>query len=571
VGKKERCQLLSCVVTFIHILNHTAKKDSSLAPPSSFESPQAPVVHSRPTDRVGRGNPTKSSESLAPIRKRKHPSPSKTDDDPQPSKKRKPVTAIASQPGGDLGSGSTHSHHTLNREDSPADAPPHPPLEEIEMWVPTPTAKFGPPKRKHAAARARPTKEPRTNSIGSTGTSVRTQAPLTVSKQPMGLSESQIIALREEEEESQSQPPHRSVSRRSPKLGSPTHDATPSDPLQTFTGDATGEAGEKSQEVRDIHPTKQLSIVSQPIDRNASTSHVTNPPLQGVSENLPSPTLPGPTRKSLVNPEVPAVIPPSTKSLLPEKQVPLPIANSTPSPVSRLSFLNISRRGSGTLAVRDNHPTNQLSIDSQPLDRNASTSHVTNPPLQGVSENLPSPTLPGPTRKSLVNPEVTAVIPPSTKSLLPEKQVPLPITNSTPSPVSRFGFLNRSQRGSGTLAERRAFDARARLDLVRRAAAPTAGDSVEGRSSASIAPQITTPPPPHVVLQQVLSGLESPSQSQAAVEKRRAPPSEPREAGPSVESEDRVTQDKSDQHVNLGAANLAPHDNEVMIHSTTPR
>ena len=428
--------------------------------------------------KVGQGNLTKSSESLVPIRKRKHPSPSKTDDDPQPLKRKKPVTAIATQSGGDLGSGFAHSPHTLNREDSPGDAPPHPPFEEIEMWVPTPTAKFGPPKRKHAAARARdPTKEPRTDSVVSTGTSARTQAPLNVSKHPIGPSESQIIALREEEEESQSQP-HRSVSRRSPKMGSPTHDATPSDPLQTFPGDAMGEAGEKSQEVRNNHPANQLSTDSQPIDRNASTSHATNPPIQERAR----PTW------------------------------------------SRLPI-----------------------------------------------------TIPTPGRNSLVNPENPAVIAPSTKSLLPEKQVPRPITNSTPNPY-------KSRSGSGTLAQRRAFDARARLDLVRRAAAHTAGNFVEGRSSASIAPQIATSPPPHVELQQVLSGLESPSQSQAAVEKRRAPPfptltssfrlqglSEPREAGPSVESEDKVTQDKSNQYVNLGEANLAPHDNQVMIHSTILR
>jgi len=35
--------------------------------------------------------------------------------------KRKPLTVITSEPGGDLASGSAHSHHTLNRENSPAD------------------------------------------------------------------------------------------------------------------------------------------------------------------------------------------------------------------------------------------------------------------------------------------------------------------------------------------------------------------------------------------------------------------------------------------------------------------
>ncbi|KAN0130082.1 hypothetical protein V8E53_012027 [Lactarius tabidus] len=224
-----------------------ANKESSLVP---SESPRAPLAHSRPTDR---SNLTKSSESLFPIRKRKHSSPSNTDDDSKPSRKRKPVTVIASQPGGDLGSGSAHSHHTRNIL---SDAPPHPPFEEIEMWVPTPTAKFGPPKRKHAAARPRdPPKERRTDSIVSTVTS---QAPLTVSKQTVGLSESQLIALREEEEESQSQH-YRPVSQPSAKLGSPSHDPAPSDPLKSLTGDARGEAEEISQDFQGNHPTNQAS------------------------------------------------------------------------------------------------------------------------------------------------------------------------------------------------------------------------------------------------------------------------------------------------------------------------
>ena len=476
MGKKERCQLLSCVVTFIYILNHTA----SLAQSSSFESPQTPVTPSRPTDR---DSVTKSSESLVPIRKRRPPSPSNTDDGFKPSKKRKPVTVNASQPDGDLGCESTH---TLNREDSPSDAPPHPPVEEIEMWVPTSTAKFGPPKRKHTAARARarhPTKERRLKPIVSSVKSVRTQAPLTVSRQPVGLSESQIVALREEEEESQSQP-HRFASRWSPKLGSSSHDSTPSDPLQTFTGDARGEVGETSQEVRDNHPTNQLSTDSQPIDRNANTSHVSG--------------------------------------------------------------------------LRNEACHSQDS--------------ATKLPILGGSEVSPTPTSPGSTRKSLVNPEVPAVISPSTKPLLPEKQGPRSIANSTPSSVGK-NFLT-SQPASRTLAERRAMEARARLELVRRAAALITENIVEGRSSTSIAPQVTTQPPPHVVLQQVVNGLESSSQSQVAVENpkiRRIPSSDPRETGPSVESkEDTVTQDKSDQHVNLGAANLSPHENEV-INSATLR
>ncbi|SRR6266702_1612829 len=489
--RKKGAYSSAALLSLIHLLNHTAKKESSLASSSSLEPPQAPVARSRLTDS---GSLTKSSESpVRKTRKRKHPSPSNTDDNSKPPRKRKPVSVIESQPGGDLERSSAHSHHTPDRKDSTGDAPPRPPFEEIEMWVPTPTAKFGPPKRKHVAAKRRdPPKERPADSVISTVTSVRTQAPLTVLRQPVGLSDSQIIALREEEEESQSQPqPQRSVSRHSPQLGSPHQDSAPSDPLQTFTGDARGEeGGENSQEVRDDHPTDQLSADSQPVDRNANTSHVSG-----------------------------------------------------------------------------------LRNEAYHVQDNAS-----NPSIQRGSEGLEiSPTLPGPTRKPLVKPKVSAIIAPSTKPPLSEKSDPRPIANSTPSSVEQLGPLKDGplQRISGKLAERRASEGRARLELLRRAASNSTGNLVEGRSSTSIAPQNTTQPPPHVVLQQVLNGLESPSQSQAAVIKNpkiwSVPPSEPREADLSVESkEDISTQDKSDQHIDIGATNVSPRDNEV-INSTTLR
>jgi hypothetical protein len=468
--RKKGAYFSAALLALIHMVNHTAK-ESSLA---SSSSAQAPVARSRPTNK---GNLTKSSESVVPpTRKRKHRSPSNKDDDPKPSRKRKPVSVIESQPGGDLGHGErppAHSHHTPNREVAPSDAPPHPPFEEIEMWVPTSTAKFGPPKRKHAAAKRRdPPKERPADSIISTVTSVRPQAPLTVSRRPEGLSESQIIALREEEEESQPQP-HRSVSRHSLQLGSPGQDSAPSGPLQTLTGDARGEVVENS---RDSHPMSQSGADTQPMDRNANTIHVS-----GLRNEV---------------------------------------------------------------------------------------CHLQDNAIRGGSEDLEiSPPLTGPTLKSLVNPEVPAVISPSTKSPLPEKPDPRPTANSTPSSVEQLGPFKDGplQGSSGTLAERRALEARARLELVRRAASRTTGNLVEGLQS-------TTQPPPHVVLQQVLSGLES-SQSQAAVMEnpkiQRVPPSKPREAGLSVQSkEDMVNQDKSE--VDMGAANGSPRDNEV-INSTTLR
>ena len=466
--RKKGAYFSAALLTLIHVMNHTAKKESPLASSSSLGSPQAPVARSRPTNR---DNLTKSSESVVPpTRKRKQPSPINKDDNPKTSKKRKPVSVIESQPGGDLGHGERPSvpPHPTNREDSPGDAPPHPPFEEIEMWVPTSTAKFGPPKRKHVPAKHKdPLKEERrVESIVPTGTSVWTQAPLTVSR--IGLSGSQIIALREEEEESQSQP-HHSASRHTPQLKNPSQKSVLGGPLM---GDARGKAVENFQKAGDNYPTNQLSADSQSMDRNTNTSHVS-----GRNEAY------------------------------------------------------------------------QLRDDAK------------NPSTQGGNEDLEiSPTIPSPTRKSLIEPGVTAVITPSTESPLPEKSDPRPIANSTPTSVEQVGPLKAGPLHSsrGTLAKRRAFAARARLALVRRAASHTAGNIEEGRSSSSTTPQSTTQPPSHVVLQQVLNGLES-SQSQPAVIEdpkiRRVPPSEPREAQLSA-------QDKLD--VDIGAANVSSGNNEVI-------
>ncbi|KAH9067885.1 hypothetical protein EDB87DRAFT_1586021 [Lactarius vividus] len=463
-----------------HMLNHTAKKEPPLASSSSL---QVPIARICLTDR---GSLTKSSESpVRPAHKRKHPSPSNADDNSKPSKKRKPVSVIDSQSGGNLKRPSAHSLHTPDRDDSPGGAPPHPPFEEIEMWVPSPTAKFGPPKRKPVTAKRRDP-ERHVDSIVSTATSGRSQNSLAVPKRP--LSKSQIIALREEEEESQPQPQH-SVSRHSPQLRSPNQGTAPSGPLQTFTGDASGDgegAGEDPQEVQDNHPTDQLCAESQPVGRSAKTGYVSE--LRNAADHL-----------------------------------------------------------------QDN---------------------ATNPSIQGGCEDFErSSTLPGPTRKSLTKPEVHAIAP-STKSPLPERSDPRPIANSTPSSVGQLGPIKDGplRRNSGTLAERRASEARARLELLRRAASNSTGNLVEGRSSTSIAPQNTTQPPPHVVLKQVLNGLESPARSQAVAmenSKIRRVPSEPREAGLDVESrEGMATQGKSDQPVDIGAANTSPRDNEPVPPTT---
>jgi hypothetical protein len=68
--------------------------------------------------------------------------------------------------------------------------------------------------------------------------------------------------------------------------------------------------------------------------------------------------------------------------------------------------------------------------------------------------------------------------------------------------------------GSGTLAERRAFEARVRLDELRRAAARFPGNVTTAQNSVLKTFRAAEQPPPHVMLQQIMNGLESPSQSQ---------------------------------------------------------
>ncbi len=460
----------------IDIPSHTAKAKTPLASSSSVEVPRASVARSRPT---GGGSLTRSSESQVPTtRKRKHPSPTNTDDNSKPSKKKKIVSAVEGQLGGDLGSGersSAHPHHTTDREDSPRDALLHPPFEEIEMWVPTPNAKFGPPKRKDVAVRRRDLNKRRANSTVSRVGPVQTQAPSAVLERPLSLSETQIVALREEEEESQSQP-QRFLSRHSPQLGSPiqTSAPAPNDPLQTFTRNARGEARGNSQKVQD-HSSNQLDDDNPP-DRNANTKHVSG--LQNKTTKL------------------------------------------------------------------------------------------------GASENseteIPPPKLLDPTRQSLVKPDIPVVVSPSTKSPLPEKLDPRLIENSTSGSVERLGPPKRAplQRSSGTFAERRAFEARARLESLRRVASPSTGNLVEGRGVTSFAQESTPQPLPHLLLRRVLNSLGTPSRSQATAkenpERWRVLPSEPREAGISARSkEDMVTQDMSDQHVDISATNMSRRVNGV--------
>jgi hypothetical protein len=418
---------------YVHIPNNIAKERGSLASAPVSKLPQARM---RPSERR---NATSTSEpAIRPTRKRKHPihsgSPSNTDEDSAPLRKKRLVAPIESGTDGDRKGderSATHSHSPPGENDthSTEDSLSLPPLEEIEVWVPTPDAKFGPPKRRRPADESEDLpRERRADIAVSAVASAQPLISMPSSRLPLNLSKTQILALREEEEEeSQLQLPDLpTISNRS---GSPTQHTAPNDPPQPSAEDArdvaevSGATSQKPPGQLTGHPTVDVQITS----RRANTEHVlesdhdaTNASIQdrGVAEHpkscLPPP---GPALQSPINPKAVAVAASSSES--PEKEEP---ARSGPQPTAKSSASSAER-------------------------------------------------------------------------LSPSRIEPLP-------------------RGNGTLAERRAFEARVRLDELRRAAARFPGDLTEGQTSALKTFQSAERPPPHVMLQQAMAVLESPSQSQ---------------------------------------------------------
>jgi hypothetical protein len=463
----------------IHIRNNTgkAKKQDSLASPSLSKSS---VAFKRPSE-----NRNATSTSKPPIpttSKRKHStlsgSPDNADDDSALSRRKRLAAAVESITSGSHGGQSTAPAHALpNRKDRPTttgDLPSRPPLEEIEMWVPTANAKFGPPKRKRTAGERRdPPKEGPVDIAVPAKTPVPTPIPLPLAlsgfhlptprgtgqtlpslSRPLPPTESQIVALREEEEESQPQSLPQPTSN---QPGGTINDSATSDPLPPTVRDAKD----------DIQPTK-LNVnngrSSEPSGQGAySQSNVPDPIMQvsGVTDDSPgypfNPLLPSPM--SLFNPNPSASANSSSKSPQMEK----------------------SMQGKGV---------------------NTEDTHRFDPRVMIPVFNF--------------NPSASAIS--SSKSPQIEKSVkigPPRIRKPGTSPTKRHS-PSRSEpprSGDGTLAKRRAFEARVRLDELRRAGKRFGNIAAKGHPNLETS-QSSEQPPPHVVFKQVIDGMESPSGSQ---------------------------------------------------------
>ena len=410
----------------------------------------------------GKRNLTATSEVLArPSRKRKHPtppgSPGNTDENSAPSRKRL-ATAVESTPDG-VGQSTAPS----NRED-PEVLPSHPPLDEIEEFVPTPNAKFGPPKRRRTTGgRPDPPKEGPLDIADSAKPSVQTPIPPPPSSRPLILSESQIIALREEEEESQSQ-----LQSASNRPVGPVEDSTTSDPLQPTIRDAKG--------ATQVSKDNSLGSLEGSIERPSADIQVTNP-------NVDNGHVSGPNSQAAV---------------------PLQ-SNDT----------NTSRPGQGVT---------EAPKGLSPL-----------PTAPHISLANPSPSF------STISPSKSPQIEKPAKFGPPRTRKPDAITFKEHGPSRR----EPPRSSGGTLAERRAFEARVRLAELRRAGA-NFGNLLKGHT-ALMTPQSSKQPSPHVVLKQFVDGVESPSQSQNTHPGKpgneilgNASPSENRRAEPLGESEDQV-------------------------------
>ena len=416
-------------------------------------------------------------------RKRKHRilsgSPASTDEDSVPSRRQKLTNAVEGANGSDRDGQSTeHAHSRPSKKDRPISKAslPHPPLEEIEMWVPTPNAKFGPPKRKRGAAGERqgsPKDRPKSIALPARTPTQPSEAPPS-SLRPPTLSESQIIALREEEEEgSQTLFPDLQFPPSPPEDRAPN--SAPSDPLPPPADDAATEVRKANSLGLREQSMRQPSEDVQPSNPDASKARVSEPNDQSIHIQ------PDATNASMQGGD-------ATKTL--KGITPLPAA-------SHLSLTN----------------------------PNSSSSAAKPPQLEKPAQSGPP---------SIEKPGAT----------------------STEQPTSRNPLL---RSGNGTLAERRAFEARARLDELRRAASGFGGIA-KGRTGALKTIQSPERAPPHVVLKRVMDGIASPNQSQITAPTnsgneipRRASPSEHHGVGPSADrsKEEMILRNKPDNSANI--------------------
>jgi hypothetical protein len=438
VGREERCQSYDCTCRHVHLPSNVATEGGSLGSAPITKLPQAPVAHKRP---FGRRKSASTSETLAhSTSKRKRSTrssaSSNADQNPRPLRKKRLASATESGTSGDCkgDEGSAfHSGTLSNKMGNPSteELPPHPPLEEIEMWVPTPDAKFGPPKRNRAAGeRGHLLRERRADIHVSAVISAQPPASLPSLRRPLALSESQVIALREEEE-SQTPPPELSPTPN--RSGSPAQQAVSTNPPQPSAEgarDLTKVSKVTSQESAGRPPAVDIQLTNG----SANTEHVLEHD-RDIHYSQPDATNTSFQGKAIED-----------KGSLPP---------SAPAPQSRVI-------------------PKAVSIAASPPD-----------PPQGEPAFSD--------RQSVA------------KSFASSAEQLYQLSHPRIEPL---------QSGSGTLAERRAFEARVRLDELRRAAARFSGDTTKGLTSAWKTFQAAEQPLPHVTLQQVMSRLESPNQSQ---------------------------------------------------------
>jgi hypothetical protein len=496
-GNEEKVPILRLILLgHIHIPNITAKKQVRLDSAPTSTSASASVARKRLS---GKRNTTSTPEPpvLSTRKRRRTPSgsPDNTDGDAVLPRKKKLTTAVEGEDasGSNQGGQSTaHASSRPSRKDHPITEAslPHPPLEEIEVWVPTPNAKFGPPKRKRAASEHQEPPQNGSGDVVPAVASTQVSGPIPSSSRSPILSESQIIALREEEEEdSQVQLPDLQFPSTPPGLASTS---IPSDPLPS--------------------PTAGARVATEVSRGNA----------HGSPERLMSPVT-GEVRSTNPNVGQAHVLEPNDQSI-----------HVQPNPT------NTSIQDEGTTRIH--------------------------------KEFSPLPTA---THLSLIHPDPSSSAPSSSKS--PQKpSQSLPTEKPGTTSIEKSPSTNRAWRsGNGTLVERRTFEARVRLDELRRAGA-TFGSIAKGHTSALKTSQSYGRAPPHVILKQAMDGVDSPSQSQITAVRnsgnenpRGASQSERHGADPPDKSEAIIVRNKVDNDVNVGS--LHHHGDAVVVKAQVVR
>ena len=222
IGKKRKVPVPTIEpLGHIHIRNNTAKAkkqrplaSTSVSKPlaSKSSASKSPVAFKRPRTVENRDAASTSELTVPTTRKRKHTSSASLDnagEDSTPSRRKRLAVPVKSTPSDGHGGQSTAPALALpNLKDRPTtteDFLSRPPLEEVEMWVPTPNAKFGPPKRKRTTRKRRdPPKEGPVDIAVPAKTPVPTPIPPPSLSRPLSLVERLHEEAKKEKSQSQS-------------------------------------------------------------------------------------------------------------------------------------------------------------------------------------------------------------------------------------------------------------------------------------------------------------------------------------------------------------------------------